>query len=365
MRSVYLVINLFVFGVISGSSFGQACTLTEADLLTAPASYTIPAGQVLCINSNFCMGGTSNFPGSCSNTNVSSLTINGTLRITQGVTFKFQGSINGAGLIDVEAGGRVSLFGSISCNNGLTLRAVDGSITSGTSSSTALVSCNDASCEPTFSNGYKPLGVVAAGLGYTASGCTVVTGIPPTGTFPVVLTAFSGRITGNDVTLTWKTSSEQNNEGFDILWSEKGNGQWAIAGKVSSKAPGGNSNSALMYQFTDRVSGSFGTRYYRLQQNDINGVSSLSKIIMVNGTASNSMQTSASKSAVTIRTYTSNPGQVALRITGAAGNIVYSSRESLQAGSNSITIPNRWAKGVYVITLQAGPDLIRERILFP
>ncbi len=120
----FLFCCLVLFCAFSQKSNAQ-CDFTEANLVGGPASFTVPAGQVLCINSNFCMGAASNFPGACANSAVNSLIINGTMRIASGVTFRFAGSINGTGNIQILQGGRINLFGSVNCAGGLAISAVD------------------------------------------------------------------------------------------------------------------------------------------------------------------------------------------------------------------------------------------------
>lgn len=364
MRSIYFVLLLTMLTGVVLRVEAQPCTFTEADLLAGSGTFTIPAGQVLCITANFCMGAASNFPGACANSSVNSLIINGTLRIEENVRLNFAGSINGSGTIDILEGGRISLFGSINCAGGLNIRAIDASITSGTSSTSALVSCSDPGCEPAFSNGYKPFGIVSTGLGYTASGCTVVTGSPSPNTLPVALSDFTARLQQNEVLLTWKTNSEQNNVGFEVRWSDNGS-QWTVAGKVPTKAPGGNSNEELNYQYQHPFTNGFTTRYYQLRQVDLNGADALSKIVLVNGKNANSMRATAARSAITLQLYLASGEAVSVKVTSAAGNVVYSASEKLQSGSNTVTVPARWARGIYVVIVQTGREIMRSRVLLP
>ncbi|MBK7589395.1 MAG: LamG domain-containing protein [Bacteroidetes bacterium] len=84
---------------------------------------------------------------------------------------------------------------------------------------------------------------------------------------PVTVTSFSGTKLESSDKLSWITSSEQNNAYFNLQHSTDGMSFSTIA-KVSSKAPNGNSNTALSYTATNNKP-ALGHNYYRLQQVDI------------------------------------------------------------------------------------------------
>ena len=82
---------------------------------------------------------------------------------------------------------------------------------------------------------------------------------------PVELSVFSSAVHEDNITLSWTTSSEINNYGFDIE-RKIINGQWARIGFVNGS---GTTNEMKYYTFTDR--GSTGKYRYRLRQIDYNG----------------------------------------------------------------------------------------------
>ena len=82
---------------------------------------------------------------------------------------------------------------------------------------------------------------------------------------PVELSVFSSAVQENNVTLSWTTSAEINNSGFDIE-RKIINGQWKKIGFVNGS---GTTNEMKYYTFTDR--GSTGKYRYRLKQIDYNG----------------------------------------------------------------------------------------------
>ncbi|WP_315815978.1 hypothetical protein [Paraflavitalea speifideaquila] len=340
------------------------CAFTEADLIGAPSPFVVAAGQTLCINSNFCLGSSSNHPGTCANTGPNAITINGTLQIAANVTFKFQGSLDGAGEVVIQQAGRMSLFGSINCASGLTFQAVDPSITSGTSSTNPILSCAAFTCEPQFANGYAPFGVVANGLGYTASGCGPITGLPGITALPVTLAGFTARRDGEGVLLNWKTATEQDNAGFDVQRSTNG-ASWEAVGNVPSAAAGGNSNVLLNYSFRDPVRISTNL-YYRLKQTDINGRSQLSTIVVVKDFADNNLRIFTAPGVINLEINSSVTQQASLKIAGAGGAIVRQAAYALKPGLNRYSVnTSNLPKGMYVVILQTTKETRQEKIWVP
>jgi photosystem II stability/assembly factor-like uncharacterized protein len=87
-----------------------------------------------------------------------------------------------------------------------------------------------------------------------------------TSALPVELNSFTYSLSGkNDVELIWQTSSETNNQGFEIQRSISN--QWSIIGFVNGY---GNSNTTHDYSYTDKNLNS-GKYNYRLKQIDFNG----------------------------------------------------------------------------------------------
>ena len=93
---------------------------------------------------------------------------------------------------------------------------------------------------------------------------------------PVTLMEFNGRLINNDITLYWKTASEQNSKSFQLERSYTGNG-FKLVG--STKASG-FSNSIKSYQYTDPDI-SQEINYYRLKQIDEDGKFTYSKVVVI------------------------------------------------------------------------------------
>lgn len=99
---------------------------------------------------------------------------------------------------------------------------------------------------------------------------------------PVELTSFTAALERNTVSLTWQTTTEVNNYGFDVERSQKSKGidqniVWEMIGFVEGN---GNSNAPKEYAFVDE-SVSAGKYDYRLKQIDTDGKFSYSDKIEV------------------------------------------------------------------------------------
>jgi hypothetical protein len=98
---------------------------------------------------------------------------------------------------------------------------------------------------------------------------------------PVELASFEGLAAENDVRLTWRTASEQNNAGFNIQRQHEGV-TWTTIGFVESKATGGTTSEPQSYRFRDTdLPYAADALTYRLRQVDVDGTESLSEEVVV------------------------------------------------------------------------------------
>lgn len=93
--------------------------------------------------------------------------------------------------------------------------------------------------------------------------CTTKTGSFCETYLPIALISFNASYHKNDILLTWKTASEQNNDKF-IIHRSVDLKEWEIIGEIEGQ---GNSNTLVEYHFTDRIKGG-GRYYYQLEQID-------------------------------------------------------------------------------------------------
>jgi len=97
---------------------------------------------------------------------------------------------------------------------------------------------------------------------------------------PVSLLQFSGNSNGSSNVLNWSTASEKDNDHFEVEKSLDGK----TFTSISNIKGNNNSNQVRYYQYTDEWT-SAGIAYYRLNQYDVDGTSTLSQVISINSTS--------------------------------------------------------------------------------
>jgi hypothetical protein len=165
---------------------------------------------------------------------------------------------------------------------------------------------------------------------------------------PIVLAAFEARrVDKANVALTWETSMEANNKGFDVESRMDADTAFGSRAFVASEAPGGNSSSALTYSYRDANSYA-GVSYYRLRQVDFDGRYTYSMIRAVSGDGLASVAVSLfpnpSKGQFKVR-MEGISGKKMVRIVGAGGAIV----QVLQADGGSDLLVGGLSAGAYIV----------------
>lgn len=158
---------------------------------------------------------------------------------------------------------------------------------------------------------------------------------------PSVMLSFSGYKSGVVNKLNWTTVSEQNNRGFAVERSADGV-NYAAIGFVNSLAVNGNSDASLTYSFTDaNPTGS--KQYYRLRQQDINGVSRLSNVIVIKGEKVNTLTIDGlypNPVSSQLNVAVSSPvrGSVTLQVVDMTGRILSQQVKAVAEGSNTVSV---------------------------
>ena len=170
---------------------------------------------------------------------------------------------------------------------------------------------------------------------------------------PVSLIQFKGQKDGNSNILTWTTTKESDNKGFEILRSFNGV-DFNTIGFVASSALNGNSSGNLNYRFMDNQAPD-GNNYYRLKQVDINGKTTYSNIVLIRGNTPNKIE---------IVTIYPNPAHdrlsmvvsaptaqyLNIQITDISGRILQQDKKMVIAGDNQLgLIVSGLAPGTYFI----------------
>ncbi|CAN5658840.1 hypothetical protein BH10BAC3_BH10BAC3_18470 [soil metagenome] len=169
---------------------------------------------------------------------------------------------------------------------------------------------------------------------------------------PVKLSNFTAKSEGKQVKLEWITVSEENNDRFDVQRS--GNGiAWETIAKVKGK---GNSSSTNKYVSYD-VSPLRGTSYYRLQQFDINGRSSLSAVKMLKMFGANKAMISVSpnpaRGAINFTFENQDASNIIAILTDAGGKVIHQEKfKNVQANTmNRLSLKQPPTAGMYILKL--------------
>jgi hypothetical protein len=182
------------------------------------------------------------------------------------------------------------------------------------------------------------------------------------GIVPVELSSFTATAFNTEVVLNWSTSSELNNQGFEIqrksLSNEFG---WQIIGFVEGS---GNSTTVKNYSFTDK-NPIRGTLLYRLKQIDFDGsfkfyVSEGVNFVGVYNYALEQNYPNPFNPSTIINYSIPDAGNVSLKIYNLLGSEVATLvDEYMEAGNYSVEfstedVKNSLGSGVYIYTLKSG-----------
>lgn len=177
----------------------------------------------------------------------------------------------------------------------------------------------------------------------------------PAVSLPVTITSFSGYKDGANNLLKWTTASEADNRGFEVQRSLDGINYTAI-GFVNSLALGGNSSAQLSYTFTDN-SPSGDKQYYRLRQEDLNGKSKLSNVVLIRGNKPTGIVIdhlfpNPAKNTVNVIVAAEKKQSVTLFITDMAGKNSSQRTVTVETGSNTIPFDiTQLSSGTYLVRL--------------
>ena len=183
---------------------------------------------------------------------------------------------------------------------------------------------------------------------------------------PVNLSSFTGSKAGETDILKWTSSSEQNNAYFNLQHSTDGI-RFVTLQKVLTQAAGGNSATSLNYQ-TINPNPTTGHNYYRLEQVDIDGISTLhAKVIDLNRSGNGSIVNiypNPVNDVLNIDLMATEAAVTVVKITDMSGRLVKQVQTNSVQGLNTINISlNALSSGLYTIqVLENGQCLFIERI---
>jgi uncharacterized protein DUF4082/N,N-dimethylformamidase beta subunit-like protein/type IX secretion system substrate protein len=180
---------------------------------------------------------------------------------------------------------------------------------------------------------------------------------------PVTLTKFAVTKQGNDALLSWSTSMEQNNKGFEVQRSTPSSG-WVTIGFVASS---GNGKANTNYQYLDKNLQA-GTYNYRLRQIDYDGHYQYSKTVQIvfDGHALLDLKQNVPNpfnSSTTIEIVVPKSMQVQVRLYDQLGRVVESLMDEMKTPGNYTIQVNRngLRTGVYYYQLRAdGQTMVKK-----
>jgi hypothetical protein len=174
-------------------------------------------------------------------------------------------------------------------------------------------------------------------------------------TLPVTLTKFNGNASANGNVLTWTTSSEFNNRGFELQRSNNGVSFNAIS-FIPSQSTSGNSNQLTNYNYIDKQFNA-GTQYYRLKQIDFNNRSTFSDIVKINRIGIKSLaivnvSPNPAQSNIYLSVEATQAFGASIVITDAAGKKLSTKSIVISAGSQQIPVNvDALASGKYFVQI--------------
>nr|WP_246596921.1 T9SS type A sorting domain-containing protein [Pontibacter aydingkolensis] len=184
---------------------------------------------------------------------------------------------------------------------------------------------------------------------------------------PVDLGYFKAEKKGQNAILTWTTTNEDDNKGFEVEVSTDGQ-RYRKIGFVSKGT--GTSRVAILYTFTDKEPGKQGTRYYRLRQVDFDGrmryygprALTFDKETGLAVTAyPNPFQT-----LVSLSIPAEAGGTARIRLYDTAGKVLLEQTRSIESGTNNLVLDTAGktiSAGMYVVTVETGGQLQRLKLM--
>ena len=189
---------------------------------------------------------------------------------------------------------------------------------------------------------------------------------------PVVLSKFGAEKTkSNSVDLSWTTSSEINNNYFEVQRSTIDQNSYVTIGEVAGK---GNSIVSNTYSLIDPNPSLTTTNYYRLKQVDLNNKFSYSPVVAVDfydNAKVNSIESSVhvfpvpANDMLNITLTNSYKGDVTLNVYTMFGDLVKSSGGNFSTKSNQITQDvSNLSTGVYLLEVVSKDGSFKEQTKF-
>lgn len=179
---------------------------------------------------------------------------------------------------------------------------------------------------------------------------------------PVSLISFNGTLQVNKVLLQWQTATEKDNERFEILRFSQGN---PLAVKIAEVRGSGNASNATNYSFTDEQPLQ-GINFYQLQQVDVDGRATLSKVVSVTTGLANIdfkvFQNGNSNYAVSFASQKN--GMANFSLVDASGRVLKQFEAPVLKGHNKIALYGKaLPTGTYIACLYLDGSMITQKFI--
>jgi hypothetical protein len=171
--------------------------------------------------------------------------------------------------------------------------------------------------------------------------------------------SFTGKSVNGTSQLNWVTATEQNNSHFVVERSKDGRAFTSLSNAIQSKANNGTSETPLDYGYTDATPFQ-GHNYYRLQQHDIDGKTSYSKVVDVyfGNETMVTLYPNPVNSIMNVDINTPKATSATLKVTDATGRVVKVVSMQLSAGANTTQVDLQGlADGMYMVHITNGKGL--------
>ena len=181
---------------------------------------------------------------------------------------------------------------------------------------------------------------------------------------PVSLSAFDAVLNAEGkVDITWVTLSEQDNDFFSVERTADGENYEEV-----EEVPGaGNSIVRIDYSVIDEEP-LIGTSYYRLMQQDYDGVQTYSDMVAVNNNFIANLSSFSlfyeGNQTINLRYTIGGAAQYNVRVYDISGKIIYSDILNLDAGTGNTQINvTDLSKGMYFVNLSSGQEVYSQKLI--
>lgn len=201
-----------------------------------------------------------------------------------------------------------------------------------------------------------------ASVSYVDDGVAYIN--PDGGPLPVTLKSFTASLNGNSVKLNWATSMELNSKQYLIQRSTDGRMFTTVA--VVDAA--GNSSSEKAYSINDDVTAVTGAiTYYRLNQVDLDGKSSYSKVISVRlkkGLSDFTVSPNPFRSYVNVNIDWSKNELTTVKVLNMTGRELVSKTVQMIKGTNYVQLDevSKLPAGNYILQFNTGSERITKQL---